>query len=58
MEGLLMAILEQLDLISVRGGDVERMAYVRRNMIRILNALRDAKGEKQKEGETKDGEHV
>lgn len=55
MEGLLMAILEQLDLISVRGGDVERMAYVRRNVIRLLKELRDAKNEKQKKGETKDG---
>lgn len=51
MDNLLMAIMEQLNLISVRGDDVERMAWVKQNVLRIQNALRNAKAQEQAKAE-------
>jgi hypothetical protein len=47
MDKVLMAIMEQLNLISVRGDDVERMVFVKQNVLRIQNALMAAKAEEQ-----------
>lgn len=51
MDNLLAAIMGQLNLISVRGDDVERMAFVKQNVIRIQNALRNAQAEEQAKAE-------
>lgn len=48
MDNLLAVIMEQLNLISVRGDDVERMVFIKQNVLRIQNALRNAKAEEQK----------
>lgn len=47
MNNVLAAIMEQLSLISVRGDDVERMAYVKQNVRQIQNALMKAKAEER-----------
>ena len=47
MENILAAIMEQLNLISVRGDDVERMCFVKQHVVKIHEALMRAKAEEQ-----------
>lgn len=48
MENVLAYIMEQLNHISVRGDDVERMCEVKKTIQQIQTAFADAKKNKEK----------
>lgn len=45
MENILAEIMEQLNLISVRGDDAERIVFVKQRVMKIHDALMNAKAE-------------
>lgn len=53
MNQTLAFIMEQLNQISVRGYDVERVAAAKKAVMQIQNALLEAKNKEAKKNETK-----
>lgn len=51
MEKVLASIMEQLNLISVHGIDVERMYAVKHMIRQLQNAFSEAKAEKERKTE-------